>query len=200
MMHIACLRSPSTRQQIVPRSTAPTAKPARSKSPSVHARHLRRLAADQRAAGHRGSHSATPGDHGTAASIDVSSFASGEIVEEEQRLGTLNDEIVDAHRDEVDADRVVPAGVDGDLELGANTVVGSDQDRVLEAGRLEVEQTAKTADVGVGAGPPRGGDERLDRPHQCIASVDVDAGILVSYGRVRALRGHSSVSVENRSS
>ena len=32
-----------------------------------------------------------------------------EIVEEEQRLGALHDEVVDAHGDEVDADRVVDA-------------------------------------------------------------------------------------------
>ena len=36
-------------------------------------------------------------------------LAGGEIVEEEQRLGALHDEVVDAHGDEVDADRVVHA-------------------------------------------------------------------------------------------
>ena len=59
-------------------------------------------------------------------------LAGGEIVEEEQRLGALHDEVVDAHRDEVDADRVVHAGLDGDLELGADAVGGRDQDRILK--------------------------------------------------------------------
>ena len=61
-------------------------------------------------------------------------LAAGEIVEEEQRLGALRQQVVDAHGDEIDADGGVPAGVDGDLELGADAVVGGDQDRVLEAG------------------------------------------------------------------
>ena len=78
-------------------------------------------------------------------------LAGGEIVEEEQRLGALHDEVVDAHRDEVDADRVVDAGLDRDLHLGADAVVGGDQDRVREAGGLEVEQAAEAADLRVGA-------------------------------------------------
>ena len=57
-------------------------------------------------------------------------LAGGEIVEEEQRLGALHDEVVDAHGDEIDADRVVDAGLDGDLELGADAVVGGDQDGI----------------------------------------------------------------------
>ena len=56
--------------------------------------------------------------------------AGREVVEEEQRLGALHDEVVDAHRDEVDADRLVPAGGDRDLELGADPVGGRDQDRI----------------------------------------------------------------------
>ena len=78
-------------------------------------------------------------------------LAGGEIVEEEQRLGALHDDVVDAHRDEVDADRRVDAGVDGDLELGADAVIGGDQHRIDETGRLEVEQAAKAADFGIGA-------------------------------------------------
>ncbi len=44
------------------------------------------------------------------------------------------------------------AGVDRDLELGADAVGGRDQDRVLEAGGLEIEQPAEPADFSVGAG------------------------------------------------
>jgi nucleotide-binding universal stress UspA family protein len=74
-------------------------------------------------------------------------LAGGEIVEEEQRLGTLHDEIVDAHRNEIDADRIVVAGIDGDLQLGADAVIGRHQDRVDEACGLEVEKTAEAADL-----------------------------------------------------
>ena len=73
----------------------------------IHAGHLRRLAADQRAA----DLAAGAGDAGddVRGGRDVE-LAGGEVVEEEQRLGALHDEIVDAHGDEVDADGVVPAG------------------------------------------------------------------------------------------
>ena len=57
-------------------------------------------------------------------------LAAGEIVEEEQRLGALHHEIVDRHGDEVDADGVVAAGLDRDLELGADAVGGGDQHRI----------------------------------------------------------------------
>ena len=75
--------------------------------------------------------SAIAGD--TRSATPLSSFAGGEIVEEEQRLGALDDEIVGAHRDQVDADPVVPAGVDRELELGADPVIGRDQQRIVDS-------------------------------------------------------------------
>ena len=72
----------------------------------IHAGHFGRLAADQGAAG-------LPAPVGYAGNDRRSLFgvelAGGEIIEEEQRLGALDDKIVDAHGDEIDADRVVPA-------------------------------------------------------------------------------------------
>ena len=72
------------------------------------------------------------------------------------------------------------AGLDRDLDLGADAVGGGDQDRVLEARGLEVEQPAKTADFGVGTGPRGGADHRLDEIDQTIAGIDIDARIRVS--------------------
>ena len=111
--------------------------------------------------------------------------AGGEIVEEEQRLGALHDEVVDAHGDQVDADRVEDAGLDGDLQLGADAVGGGDQHRIAVAGRLEVEQAAEAADFGVGAGPPRRPHQRLDRLDKGVAGVDIDAGIGIGNRRAR---------------
>ena len=79
-------------------------------------------------------------------------LAGREIVEEEQRLGALHDQIVDAHRDEIDADPVVAIAVDRELELGADAVVGRDQQRIVEARRLEIEEAAEAAQLGIGAG------------------------------------------------
>jgi len=67
----------------------------------VHAGHLRRLAAHQRTTGA----TAAFGDagHDTTTRLDVEP-AAGVIVEEEQRLGALHHDVVDAHRHQVDAD------------------------------------------------------------------------------------------------
>ena len=59
----------------------------------------------------------------------------------------------------------------------AATRIGS-----LEAGRLEVEQRAEAAEVGVRARPPRRRGQRLDGLHQRVAGIDVDAGIAVGDG------------------
>ncbi len=80
-------------------------------------------------------------------------LAAGEIVEEEQRLGALHHEVVDRHGDEIDADRVVARSLDRDLDLGADAVGRGDQDRIGEAGRLEIEQAAEAADLGIRARP-----------------------------------------------
>ncbi|MDH6639266.1 UNVERIFIED_ORG: hypothetical protein M2438_004441 [Methylobacterium sp. SuP10 SLI 274] len=117
------------------------------------------------------------------------SFSGGVIVEEEQRLGALDDDVVDAHRHEVDADRVVASGLDGDLHLGADAVIGGDQDRVLEARGLEVEQTAEAADLRIRPRPARGAHQRLDRLDERVARVDVDAGLRVGEP-VSVLRRH----------
>ena len=68
------------------------------------------------------------------------------------------------------------AGLDGDLELGADAVIGGDQHGIAEARRLQVEQAAEAADLGLGAGPPRRADQRLDLLDHAVAGIDVDAG------------------------
>ena len=125
----------------------------------IHAGHFGRLAADQRAAGLPAALGDAADDRRALVGIEL---AGGEIVEEEQRLGALHDDVVDAHGDEVDADRVVLAGIDGDLQLGADAVIGGDQHRVGEAGGLEVEQAAEAADLAIGARPARRAHQRLD--------------------------------------
>ena len=52
------------------------------------------------------------------------------VVEEEQRLGALHDEVVHRHGDEIDADTMVTACLDGDAQLGADPVVRGHQHRV----------------------------------------------------------------------
>ena len=103
-----------------------------------------------------------------------------EIIEEEERLGALDDEVVGAHRDEVDADAVVAVEVDGELQLGADAVIGGDQQRIAIARRLEVEEAAEAAQRGVGARPRGRFGERRDRLDQRIAGGDRNAGFGIS--------------------
>jgi hypothetical protein len=132
---------------------------------AVHARHLGRLAAHQGRAGQL----AAVGDAGDHALGDLEvQLAGGEVVEEQQRLGALGQQIVDAHGHQVDADRGVHLGVDGDAQLGADAVGGGDQQRVVVAGRLEVEQGAEAAQAAVRARTPRGLGQGLDRLDQGV--------------------------------
>jgi len=156
----------------------------------VHARHLRRLAADQGAA----DGAAGLGDAGDdrPSGLDLE-LTGGEVVEEEQRLGALHDEVVDAHGNEVDADRLVPPGGDGDLQLGADTVGGRDQDGIAKPRRLEIEERAEAAEPGIGAAPRRRPGERLDRLDQRVAGIDVDASGAIARLRVAAPVADSGV-------
>jgi hypothetical protein len=47
----------------------------------------------------------------------------------------------------------VTAGLDGDLDLGADPVGRRHQNRVCKARPLEIEKAAEAADLGVGSGP-----------------------------------------------
>ena len=143
----------------------------------VEARHFGGLAADQRAAGFAAALGDAGDDRGGRLRIEL---AAGEIVEKEQRFRALHDEVVDRHRDEVDADAVMQPGLDRDLDLGADAIGRRDQHRILETGGLEVEQAAESADFGVGAGARGGAHHRLDQVDQAIAGVDIDARIRVS--------------------
>ena len=162
----------------MPRSAAPTAKPAEVViAVLVEPGHFGGLAADQRAAGFPAAFGDAGDDGGGGLRIEL---AAGKIVQEEQRLGALHHEVVDRHRHQVDADAAMQAGLDRDLDLGADAIGGRDQNRILEARGLEVEQPAEAADFGVGAGAGGGANHRLDEIDQAIAGIDIDARIRVS--------------------
>jgi len=74
----------------------------------------------------------------------------------------------------------VPAGGDGDFELGADPVRRGDEDRVLEPRGLEIEERAEAAEAGVAAAAGGGFRERLYRLDQGVAGVDVDPGLAIA--------------------
>ena len=112
--------------------------------------------------------------------VDVE-FPGGEVVEEEQRFGALHEHVVDAHRDQVDADRVVAVQDMGELELGADAVGAGYQHRLaVTAG--QVEQGAETAQSGHDFLAERACDQRLDAFDDFLAGIDIDAGGAIGQG------------------
>jgi hypothetical protein len=148
---------------------------------------LGRLPADQRAAGKLAP--LRDALHDIGGDVDVEALAD-EVVEEEQRLGTLDQDVVDAHRDKIDPDRVVAVQRERKLELRADAVGPRDQDRLAVA-RRQLDEGAESADARQHLrphGPRRVG---LDAFDERIAGIDVDAGVAVrERGRRSGTRGH----------
>jgi hypothetical protein len=98
--------------------------------PMVHTGHLGGLAADQCAA----RLPASLGDARDDTQGDLYRQVSGcVVVEEEQRLRALHDHVIDAHRNQVDSDAIVPARVDRKSQLGADAVGAGHQHRLAKA-------------------------------------------------------------------
>ncbi len=62
------------------------------------------------------------------------------------------------------------------LRCRADPVIGGDENRIGKTRRLEIENSAEAADLGIRAGSPCDARERLDLFDQGIAGSDTDAG------------------------
>ncbi len=105
--------------------------------------------------------------------------SSREVIEKEEWLRALNEDVVDAVVDQVDANRPVHAGHEGNAQLGADAVSAGHQHRIVNAHVREPEQAAKRTDLGQHAARERPARERADPPHDLVTGVDVDARLLV---------------------
>ena len=81
------------------------------------------------------------------------------------------------------------AGGNGDLELGADTIGGRDQDGIAEARSLQVEQGTETAETGGRAAARGAGCQGFDRFDERRSRIDIDAGIAITAGVYGVLRG-----------
>ena len=145
------------------------------------------LAADQRAAG-----IATAGRHRTDQLRDPLGHdpADRDVIEERERLRAAADDVVGAHRDEVDADRVEAPERGGDRRLRADAV-GRRHEQRLAVARRDPDRAAEATETADDL-PPMG---RLDgAPHQVDGALprrDVDAGRPIGVAARRAPRsGH----------
>ena len=104
-------------------------------------------------------------------------LADDEVVEEEERHGAAGGDVVDAHRDEVDADGVEPAHAARDLDLGAHAVGAGHEHRVLEA--RQAHGAAEPAEAAEDERVLRALEPLLHELDGAVARLDVDAGLLV---------------------
>ena len=104
------------------------------------------------------------------------------VVQEEQRLGADSDDVVDAHRDQVDADRVVTLELEGQLQLGSYAVGSGDQDRVLDVARYRAQagKSAKGTEHVLRTSRLR---ERLDPFDELFTRLDVHSGVTIGQPR-----------------
>src|SRR5258708_2274499 len=95
---------------------------------AVKAGKLGGLAADQRATGTR----APFGDAGddVCGLCDVDAPA-GEIVEKEKWIGAVAQDVIDAHRDQIDTDRFVGSSGKGNLQFRADAVAARHENRIF---------------------------------------------------------------------
>jgi hypothetical protein len=100
------------------------------------------LAADERAARELASFR-DPTDH-IRSDADIEPFAHV-VVEEEKRFRALHEDVVDTHRDQVDADGVMAVESERELELRAHSVGPGNEDRLAVA-LGELDQCAEPAD------------------------------------------------------
>jgi len=91
--------------------------------------------------------------------------------------------------DEVGADRVVDAQVEGQLELGADAVGGADQDGLGPFPEVELEKGAEAADAAQDTAVEGALGEVLDAVLGAVAGGDVDAGVGVGDGLAGGFRG-----------
>ncbi len=102
-----------------------------------------------------------------------------DVVEEIEGLGAVDEDVVDAHGDEIDADRVVAVGEERDLELAADAVGGGDHDRLAVA-RGHAHEGSEAAHAREDLGTRAGAREGRDAADRVLAGVDVDAGRAVA--------------------
>ena len=115
-----------------------------------------------------------PHDRGDPLGHDL---AGGDVVGHEQRLGPADDEVVDDHRHEVDADRVVLVQCLRDDDLGADAVGrGREQRAPIALERRASNSPAKPPRPPSDLGPLRPRHRRLHQLDGALTRLDVDPG------------------------
>ncbi len=145
----------------------------------VESAELRGLAADQAHAGLI----ASAGDALDDIQRDfLFELAAADVIEKEHWTRRVADDVVDAHRDAVDADGVVTAGLKRNHQLGADAIGARDQHRRAHlAGAVESDQRAEAADAADDVCAGCGLRNRAEERNQALLQRDIDAGLFVGH-------------------
>ena len=150
----------------------------------IDAGHLRGLPADQGAPGLL----AAVGDAFDNQGGDFrGQLPHGQVVQEKQGGGAVDDDVIGAHGHQVDADGIMAVHEDGDFNLGPHPIGGGDQHRVAIPVRPQMKQPAKRADLPQDPGTVSGFHQGLDAFDKGVRFIDIDPGIFI-----RADVGHPS--------
>ena len=96
----------------------------------------------------------------------------------------MHGDVVDAVIDQVGADGVVQAHLEGDLQLGADTIHAGDEDGIEVSLLVDGKQSAETADLAQDAAVKRLVGQVLDALFGAIGAFNVYSGIGVGDGAV----------------
>ena len=143
---------------------------------SIEARHLRRLAADERTSRLLAGGGNALDDSGHLLGDEL---ADGEVVEKEKRLCTLHENVVDAHGDGVLSHGIVLVEHEGKPQLRAHAVRARNEHRLLVLRCLQRKEAAEAAEVAEHFGAVRRTHAVLDELDGFIARVDIDARIAI---------------------
>src|SRR4029078_4865767 len=106
-------------------------------------------------------------------------FSGGIVIKEEQRLRTLDYEVVDAHCHQILADAAKPSCFNGDFQFRPDTVGARHQHRIAKTSRFEIKEATEAAKISLRARPAGGTRSRCHPAHECVAAIEIDAVVLV---------------------
>ncbi len=155
----------------------------------IEPRHLGCLASQQRRAGLPASRSDATHDLRGLVNIERTSRV---VVKKKQRLGALHDDVVNAHRNQVNTNGIQSVELERQLELGADAIRSGDEQRILALAQVGPKQTTEAADITNNTRAPCACHRVLDGAYQRIACVNVNTGIPISQ-RLVLVHGRSIV-------
>src|SRR5690606_3103151 len=111
-------------------------------------------------------------------------FSGREVIEEKQRFRAAAEYIVDAHRNQVDADGVVFFQRERKLQFRAHAVGRRDQNRLGVLRKIMLKKRAETTQPAEYSGRKGALRVRLDTRNEFVAGFDIHAGGGISCGNV----------------